>query len=314
MKSKPLISVLIPTYNVYDYIEEAIQSIISQTYKNLEIIVIDDCSTDGTYEKLQEIKEKDDRIQIFRNKENLKIAETLNFALSVSNGDYIARMDGDDISTSDRIEKQLDFLKANPEVDLVGLQFIVINEQGIEIKRTKSYSESPEKALEQMEFFPPVSHFWLAKRSVYEAVGSYRISSVEDYDFLLRMATLNLKFCSHPEYLYKYRIRNGNTTTSSGLTQRKCTSYIRQLYRERLNSPKNEDSFSESELIRRKKTNIIESKLFEISNRFMYEFGIYIQQNKIKAAIYFFLAIIFSPIHQSRYFINKNKYNRILNK
>ncbi len=312
MKFQPLVSVLIPTYNVSAFIEEAVASIVSQTYKNLEIIIVDDCSTDGTYEMLVNFQKSDNRIKLFRNDKNLRIAATLNFALSVCKGEYIARMDGDDISVPERIEKQVKFMQEHPDIDLVGLHVINIDEGGAEIKRPK-FCTSAETCRELVKYSIPVYHFWLAKKEAYEKVGNYRISTVEDYDFLLRMATLKLKFCNHPEYLYKQRIRIGNTATSSGLIQRKYLDYVRQLYNERVNNVKSEDSFSEEEVIRLRHANKIESMLFNISIGFTYKFGKYNHQNKIKAAIYFFLALVFSPIRQSKYYICKAKYNRILN-
>jgi len=311
MKNEPLVSVLIPTYNVSEFIDEAIESILNQTYKNLEVIIVDDGSGDETYQKLQILEKADSRIKLFKNPTNLRIAETLNFALSKASGQYIARMDGDDISLPERIEKQVSYLIEHPEIDLLGLQVIAVDEAGVEIKRLK-FSTDPAISRTLIEYFSAVPHFWIAKKSVYDTVGNYRIATAEDYDFLLRMATLGLKFCNHPEFLYKQRIRGGNTTTASGLVQRKYMSYIRELYRERLKSGQANDSYSDAELLKRKNTGNIERSLFNFSNKFMFKFGVYIQQNKMKATLYFILAMLFSPIHQGRYFLNKNKYNRIL--
>ena len=102
-KKNPKVSVIIPTYNVERYIQECIKSIQEQTYDNIEIVVVDDCSTDKTYEILKNIEEKDRRLKVFKNDKNMKICYTLNRALKNSTGEYIVRMDGDDISSSDRI-------------------------------------------------------------------------------------------------------------------------------------------------------------------------------------------------------------------
>ena len=155
------------------------------------------------------------------NKENLRIVETLNFALLHSTGSYIARMDGDDISLPDRIEKQLQFLKAFPEYDLVGSNTITIGENGDELGRTKMLSN--ENLINKTLLLScPVLHIWLAKKEVYIKLKGYRIPTVEDYDFLLRMKTLGLRFTNIDEYLYKVRIRQGNTVSSNGLIQRRC--------------------------------------------------------------------------------------------
>ena len=97
-KNNPLVSVIIPCYNAEKYVESAIRSIMNQTYKNLEIIITDDCSTDDTLEILQKLAKEDSRIKLYKNETNLKIVKTLNNMISQANGKYIARMDADDIS------------------------------------------------------------------------------------------------------------------------------------------------------------------------------------------------------------------------
>lgn len=121
--SIPLVSVLIPCYNVEKFVVESVTSIINQTYTNLEIILIDDCSIDNTLDKLKYLQAKDSRIKIFQNDENLKLIKTLNKGISLSNGVYIARMDADDISLPTRIEKQVNFLNNNVDYDIVSTMF-----------------------------------------------------------------------------------------------------------------------------------------------------------------------------------------------
>lgn len=123
----PLISVLIPVYNVEAFVKEAILSICNQSYKNIEIIVVDDCSTDNTYNIVAELVPNDARIKLFKNNKNSKIVKTLNFALEQSKGDFIARMDGDDISAPQRLEKQLNFLLKHPQYALVGSHVTTID-------------------------------------------------------------------------------------------------------------------------------------------------------------------------------------------
>ncbi|EJT6478055.1 glycosyltransferase family 2 protein [Clostridium perfringens] len=240
------ISILMPTYNVEKYVEDAVNSILEQSYKNFELIIVDDCSSDNTYNILEKMAEKDERIKLYRNTENKKIAYTLNKALSYSKGNYIARMDGDDISEIDRLEKQINFLKKNHNIDLVGTGTISINENGEELNRT-SYIESFESLKKIAMLSSPVLHIWLAKREVYDLLKGYReIPYVEDYDFLLRMLSLNKKFSNIDNYFgYKVRIRNGNTATSVGIKQRKAFEYCRNLYKERKKN--SEDSFSLAE-------------------------------------------------------------------
>ncbi|NDV67850.1 glycosyltransferase family 2 protein [Dysgonomonas sp. 25] len=121
--SQPLVSVLMPCYNVEAFVEESLNSILNQTYRNLEIIAINDCSKDRTSEILHRMAESDSRIRVFDNEENLKLIATLNKGIALCSGEYIARMDADDISLPTRIEKEVAFLEAHPDHDIVSCFF-----------------------------------------------------------------------------------------------------------------------------------------------------------------------------------------------
>ena len=110
-----LVSVIIPCYNAEKYLRESVESIINQSYPNLEIICIDDCSTDSTLAILEELASRDARVKVLHNSRNMKIASSLNRGLEYSTGEYIARMDADDIALPKRIEKQVDYLEKNKE-------------------------------------------------------------------------------------------------------------------------------------------------------------------------------------------------------
>ena len=120
MTESPLVSVIIPCYNAEKYVEQAIRSIMVQTYKNLEILITDDCSTDGSFAILQKLAKEDSRIKLFKNEQNQKIVRTLNALVERANGKYIARMDADDISLPKRIEKQVCFMEAHPDIAICG--------------------------------------------------------------------------------------------------------------------------------------------------------------------------------------------------
>ena len=117
---KPLVSVLMPIYNCEHTLEAAIDSIIMQTYSNWELIVCDDCSTDKSYAILHQYKKRlKDKMIILKNRTNSRIAYTLNHCLQYAQGEYIARMDGDDLSIPDRLEKQVCFLMTHPEYSIL---------------------------------------------------------------------------------------------------------------------------------------------------------------------------------------------------
>ena len=113
--NNPLVSVIIPCYNAEKYVEEAVRSIMTQRYKNIEILVTEDCSTDNTLKILKNLEKEDSRIKVIQNKKNLKIVKSLNNMINIAQGKYIARMDADDISLPERIEKQVRFMEENPD-------------------------------------------------------------------------------------------------------------------------------------------------------------------------------------------------------
>jgi glycosyltransferase involved in cell wall biosynthesis len=118
MANTSLVSVLMPVYNSEDYINEAVLSILNQTHSHLEFIIVDDGSTDRTVEKIQMLN--DARIKLLRNKENLGLAASLNMAIRKASGEYLARMDADDVSHPRRIEEQVKKFSTTPEISLLG--------------------------------------------------------------------------------------------------------------------------------------------------------------------------------------------------
>ena len=123
--NNPLVSVIIPAYNANGFLSDAINSILNQTYKNLEIIIVDDGSTDETPKILKIFAKKDQRIKIIRNKRNLNIANSLNIGIKSAKGNYIARMDADDISLPHRIKNQMNYLHKHPEIVILGVKSIL---------------------------------------------------------------------------------------------------------------------------------------------------------------------------------------------
>lgn len=122
-----------PAYNVGDFLRASIDSILNQTYKNFEFIVVNDASTDETSKILNFYKKQDKRIRIFTNKINLGISRSANIAIAEAKGQFIARMDADDIAISDRIEKQVEFLNKHKNAVAVGGQCELIDKDGLKI-------------------------------------------------------------------------------------------------------------------------------------------------------------------------------------
>lgn len=243
---QPLITVLIPVYNVEKFVKSAILSITNQTYKNLQIIVIDDCSTDNTYNTVLDLSKLDSRILLLKNKKNSKIVKSLNKALSFAKGDYIARMDGDDLCSKDRLEKQLNFLLLNPEYSLIGSSVLTIDEDDKVIGKQKMPNNwsNIEKIV---QYSTPVLHIWLAKKEVYTKLGGYReIPGAEDYDFILRMHSMGYQYTNLKTFDYSVRLRNGNTNSTMGFKQRLMSNYVLDLFKQR--NERIVDDFSEKNL------------------------------------------------------------------
>ncbi len=128
---RDMVSVIMAVYNAEDTLAEAIDSILGQTYTNIQFIICDDASTDGSLDILQQYVQRDNRIILIQNENNSKLSFSLNHCLQYATGKYVARMDADDISTLDRLEKEVVFLESHPEYDLVGTAMQRFNEEGM---------------------------------------------------------------------------------------------------------------------------------------------------------------------------------------
>lgn len=147
---KPLVSVIMPAYNGERFIAEAIQSIISQTYENWELMIIEDKSTDGTLDIIRSFS--DSRIKLFENAQNRGIVYNTNYGIDNSSGKYIALLDDDDVAMKDRFEYQVDFLEKHDEVDVLGGWNRVIDENGDLIKIDTEPLKNP-KLIEAYQLF-----------------------------------------------------------------------------------------------------------------------------------------------------------------
>lgn len=302
MKEK--VSVLIPTYNVERFVEKAVRSIMQQTYTNLEIIIVDDCSTDNTFTILEKLAKEDNRIKLYKNEVNKKIAETLNFALAQATGKYIARMDGDDYSYPKRIEILHNYLQKNQEIKLVGSNIFLVDDKDNIIQKD-NYPEKFDNIMKIALYGSPVLHIWMTYKKVYEEYGNYRMAGVEDYDFILRLISNKVKLANVQEYIYSVRLREGNTISSLGLLQIKLSNYIKKLHKERMANSSHTDSYSIEKLKNILTTSSFQRKMYSISS---FLFKKFVLRKKKEGIIYLFLAIFFSPYYQLQYLKNRILY------
>lgn len=137
---KPLVSIITPVYNAQDYLEETILSVLNQTYKNWELILIDDCSTDKSYEIIEKYLKEDKRIRYLKNEKNSGPAITRNNGIENSKGDYIAFLDSDDLWSEDKLEKQIYFM-INNNIFMCHGDYEMMDENGKYLKKIKTKKE-----------------------------------------------------------------------------------------------------------------------------------------------------------------------------
>jgi len=231
----PKVSVIMPVYNTAKYLRESIGSILTQTFCDFELVIVDDASTDNSYEIIEDYAAKDKRIRPYKNTVNTGIAMTCNKAVGLSRGEYIARMDSDDIALRHRLEFQWNFIRANKHLSLIGGWARIIDEQGREMGRFKRPC-GWKKINTIVRYTNPVIHpTALFIKSHFQRIGSYRDipSGVEDYDLILRMNCAGMRMDNIPVYVLCYRTRPTNITHSQGIAQRVVVNAMLDLYEER---------------------------------------------------------------------------------
>ena len=197
-----------PFYNAAPYLAEAIRSILDQTFTDFEFILINDGSTDESESVVKSFN--DSRINYFSNDENKGLVYSLNKGLSAAQGAFIARMDGDDISLPDRLEKQFNYLKMHPEADLIATKVQLINEKG---QHTGFWKEDRDNTSEDQikEFLPVnncIAHPSILARAEIIRTLKYRETQgeAEDYDLWLRWLATGKTIHKLDEVLVKHRI------------------------------------------------------------------------------------------------------------
>ena len=215
----PLVSVLMPVYKTAPYLSEAMDSMLHQTFKDYELIVLDDCSPDNAEEILDAYD--DSRIVRYKGENNVGLSNVLNVGIEMARGKYIARMDSDDISLPNRLQIQVDYLEAHSEIDLVsvGMQLFGAKES-VWIRE-----RNPEKVKIEALFHSPVLHassMW--RKDSFERHGlRFRQEMVpaEDYDLWTRAMLKGLKLVNLPDVLYEYRIHEAQATLQTDKTAAK---------------------------------------------------------------------------------------------
>ena len=209
-----LISVILPIFNGEKYLKESMDSLISQTYNEIEILCFDDGSSDNTLNILKDYERRDKRIKIFHRKNDLKkgfnkgVATTLNELIKYSKGSYIARMDADDICDLRRIELQYKQMKESNS-DLCGSNIELIDENSESLNMEKKYPINHEEIREGLAFYCCLAHptILIKKESIFhEKNNVYNNRSFQDYDLWMRLMSKGLIFENIDSCLLKYRL------------------------------------------------------------------------------------------------------------
>ncbi|SCZ67233.1 glycosyltransferase family 2 protein [Thiohalomonas denitrificans] len=226
MMTEELVSVVMPAFNCETYISQAISSILEQDYRNIELIIINDGSTDGTGEVISRFSSADPRIKVVT-RANKGLVASLNEGISLARGKLVARMDADDISMPFRIRKQTEHLDSHPEISILGGQAIQIDMEG---KRGGGLRKPTDAyAIEQfLKYGCPVIHpTYMVRKEVYEHLGGYRdLMASEDIDFLVRAHLANYVIANLSQNVLFYRTNPAGMSSRNAFVQMRNTRRI----------------------------------------------------------------------------------------
>jgi glycosyltransferase involved in cell wall biosynthesis len=225
---KPLVSILMSVYNEnLEFLKVSIESIINQSYKNIEFIIINDSPDNLVVSKiLEEYKHEYENISIVENQCNIGLAKSLNQAIKISNGKYIARMDSDDISINDRLEKQLEFLTKN-NYDLIGsyIEKIDMNNHSLGVSIVPTSNKQIDRLLPYatVAFHPT----WFGKKEVFENIMYNDLFiTAQDYEFISRAMSKGYNIGNINEVLLRYRVNSNALSSKKAYVQLKLHQFV----------------------------------------------------------------------------------------
>jgi glycosyltransferase involved in cell wall biosynthesis len=238
MNATPQVSVVLAVYNGEKYLRLAVESILAQTFTDYEFIIIDDGSTDDTLGILRHYQTQHSQLRII-SRDNKGLTATLNEGLAMARGEFLARMDADDIALPVRLEKQVEYLRGHPETVLVGSRVLLIDPEGMAIREQCVEATHEEIDAGHLNNGWPVVHPSVMMRTAaVREVGGYRepYNMLEDLDLFLRLAEVG-KLENIPEVLLKYRQHFGSVTHEKAIEQSELREEIYRETRERRGLP-----------------------------------------------------------------------------
>jgi len=227
---KPKISVIMAVYNSEKFLGETIQSILNQTFKDFELMVINDNSTDESLKLIKKFQKIDKRIKLINGKVNIGPAGARNKGLKIAMGKYIAILDSDDISHTKRLETQYNYLEKNPHIFLVGSSAIYIDENGKEIRRFRKYNDYKMLAwrlpkscsiIHSCVMFRNTGKFWYNEKFKY----------AHDYNLFLDILGKGKNLTNLPQFLIKYRVHPDSISVAKKREQEGFTDAIKERHK-----------------------------------------------------------------------------------
>lgn len=209
------VTVLMTVYNGGNYLRPAIESVLNQTYKDFEFLIINDCSTDNSVDVIESFNDR--RIVVHSNEINIGQTKTLNIGFRLAKGEYVARIDADDIAFPNWIEDQVEFLKENPQYDVVSAGVVIINSNN-EVKRIYTSPSSADDIILRSIIKSPINHgSSLLRRELILSVGGYdeKYTIGADYALWLKLITIKAKITSNHKFLMSVR-RHDESASKQG--------------------------------------------------------------------------------------------------
>ena len=213
----PLVSVIMPVYNSDEYLDKAIKSVLSQSFKDFELIILDDHSSDKSWDIIKRYTRRSKRIRALRNYKKLGLPISVKHGLELALGDYITKIDSDDLCYKTRFEKQVKYLNKNRRTVAVGTQYLFVNERGKKVNK-KMRSSLFEKAYEYVYRFLPVQQpaLMIAKKRLPRNFDfyNYGANSLEDIELVYKLSKYG-KVENLPYTLLRYRLDNDYSLLST---------------------------------------------------------------------------------------------------
>lgn len=211
--ANPLLSVVMPVYNALPFLDDSISSILQQTFRDFEFVILDDASTDNSIARLREWAARDPRIRLHESAKQLGLSGSSNAVVAHARSAIVARMDADDIAHPDRLRRQWEVIQGSPDIAVVGTLCNGIDARGREVRPRDRW-----RLVRRSGYIPFPHGSAMFRREVFERIGGYDEAAAggEDQDLFSRMATQG-RIVTLPDVLYSYRYHANNATLFNGL-------------------------------------------------------------------------------------------------